>query len=120
MSEDAEIKSIIPNYYNLIIDKLNKIYDAWDKNLTNLALSRALKLIPFLPRKLKKQLNPEKTRISTELQNGIKDIKKIAEKELEPLVDKITDNLDEAHLLTQNYGIPTRKSSIENIGKALE
>jgi hypothetical protein len=130
MSEDAEIKGVIPNYYNLIIDKLNKIYEAWDNNNINIALFRTLKLIPFLPRKIKNQLNPERIRIQKDLDaisqtNGFNfsnaqekvmyKVKTISIKEFEPLIDKVTSLLDQEHLLTQNYGIPTKSRSMKDL-----
>lgn len=135
MSADAEIKGVIPNYYNLIIDKLNKIYDAWDNDNTIQALDRTLKLIPFLPRKLKKELKPEKEEIKKALKsaketNGFnyqnaketqwKNVKDVANAKFEPLIDKLTDLLDESHLLTQSYGIPTKTRGMGEIQKTVD
>lgn len=134
MSQDAEIKGVIPNYYNLIIDKLNRIYEAWDQNNLSLALFRTLRLIPFLPRKLKNALKPDKDRIEDQLKNSANTgghdfdnatekamyrIRKVAQKEFEPLLDKLTSLLDESHLLTQSYGVPSRTGDIRKIGENL-
>lgn len=135
MSEDAEIKGVIPNYYNLIIDKLNKIYDAWDNDNTIQALDRTLKLIPFLPRKLKKELKTDKDEIRNALKtakesNGYnyqnaketqwKNVKDVATAKFEPLIDKLTNLLDESHLLTQSYGIPTRARGMGDIQRTVD
>lgn len=135
MSEDAEIKGVIPNYYNLIIDKLNKIYEAWDNNNQTLALTRAMRLIPFLPRKIKKQIIQDKDNIQKQFDaiSGTKGynlsnaaelanyrIKMIAVKEVEPFINKLTDLLDQEHLLTQSYGIPTKARGMGDIQKTVD
>jgi ribosomal protein L31E len=100
-----------------------------------LALDCALKAVKYLPRKLKNQLKEEtlriKNRINKEaqanshftgsLQKTI-DRKKyqIANEEEEAFVDKITTFLDAEHLLTQNYGIPTKSRSMSDIQKTVD
>lgn len=133
MSE-TEIRGVIPNYYGLMIDKLNRIYDAWDKNDTYTALQRALKLCSFMPRKIKTELDPEKERIQKRLSSVstitgydmaiVKEkvmarLKQISNEELEKFVTTITDQLDENRLLTQGYGVPTRKTELKTLGDVL-
>ena len=121
--EEPEIKSVYPSYYSLmIVGKLDGIYDAWDQNLYSKAMHRALKLIPFLPPRIKKRIQAEKQRIQQALLNTQKVIgysyastarlsqratDRIAYDTIESFVDKLTDLLDEAHLLTESYGVPT-------------
>lgn len=132
MSEQPEIKGVIPTYYFIITDKLNKIYEAWDNNDPYLALERALKLVPFLPVKLKKEIAPEKERIRKLFQNSIsgQDFNSVqlkssllrhntASQEVEPFIDKLTTLLDDNHLLTLSYGVPTRTGSIQKIGESV-
>lgn len=129
--EEQEIRGVIPNYYVLITDKLNKIYDAWDKNNVELALNRALKLVPFLPRKLKKQLAEEKQKIQSMLgkaqaisgfdcatldrERGVR-VRITAHSMLENFIDKITTLLDEAGLLTQS-GQPITEEKFAQLEK---
>lgn len=135
MSEDAEIRGVIPNYYAFIIDKLNRIYDAEDKNNYPLALDRALKLTKFLPRKLKKEIVEDvkriRQRLITEakidgyfldsmLKERNKIVYNIAYQEEDKFMDKMTSLLDQEHLLTQSYGIPTRARSMGDIQRTVD
>lgn len=128
MTENAEIKGVIPNYYSFIIDKLNRIANYEIERNYPMALHTALNLAKYLPRKLKNQLQPDITEITEKLanikvseynQNALRkamdtQIYKIS-KEAEPkLIDKITTLLDQEHLLTQSYGIPTKSRSMKD------
>lgn len=135
MSEEYEIKGVIPNYYAFIIDKLNRIAEAEIYHNYPQALHISLNLAKYLPRKLKQQIQPEKDRIENRLHKEAKvsgffrdsmrrqasQLEIIIAKEEEPqFVDRITTLLDEAHLLTQSYGIPTRKAELKDLGEKLK
>lgn len=136
MSEDAEIKNVIPPYYGLIIDKLNRIFFLWDEVQDEIAaLQCAIRLVLFLPRKLKKQLETQTTEIQKELDkasNGVgynlivanqrinNATSFVAHKHLAKYVNTITNLLDQEHMLTQSYGIPTRARSMGDIQKTVD
>ena len=127
--EESEIKGVIPPYYNLIIGILQGIYEAWDRGDYITALKRSLRLVVFLPNKLKKQLKEEKDNIqktldlsknvtqhsfaSTHRAMGIS-LNYTANKFLEGFVDKITSLMDKEHILTEGYGIPTISRSMHD------
>ena len=130
MSEDAEIRGVIPNYYVFIMGRLNRIAELEDLNNLPLALDTALKAIKYLPRKLKKQIDPEKTRIQKRITSEAQTegyfentnirainhiLRQISREEEEAFVDKITTLLDAEHLLTQSYGVPTRARGMNDI-----
>jgi len=56
-----------PNYTSFLIDKLNKIYDAWDDNRPEHALGRAIKLWFFLPIELKDKMEDDKNKITKDI-----------------------------------------------------
>jgi hypothetical protein len=136
MTENAEIRNVIPPYYGFIIDKLNRIFYLWDEAQNEaLALRCALRLTKFLPRKLKNQLREETDKIKTELEIASKGIGYnfqtanrninqslaiVAHKYLENYVNKLTDLLDQEHMLTQSYGIPTRSRGMGDIQRTVD
>jgi Fe2+ transport system protein B len=135
MTEDAEIRGVIPNYYAFIMGRLNRIAALEDIDNLTLALDCALKSIKYLPRKLKNQIREEYERIQNRIKNEAqssgyfsntinkeieKAMKRIALEEENNFVNKITTLLDQEHLLTQSYGIPTRSRSMGDIQKTVD
>jgi hypothetical protein len=135
MSEDAEIKGVIPNYYVFIMGRLNRIAALEDIGNLPLALDCALKTVKYLPRKLKNQIIEEKKKIQKRIATEAKSteyfcntskrdveakMRKIALDEEETFVDKITTLLDQEHLLTQNYGIPTKARGMGDIQRTVD
>ncbi len=134
MTEEREIKSVIPSYYSFIMTGLTELREIWAVKRYVDALYYALNLSTFLPTKLKQQIEEEKRKIQNQLKT-VESIsensydkavekaqwktRKIAIAELEPFVDKMIKLLDSENLLTQQYGIPTRKRELKNIGDAL-
>jgi hypothetical protein len=134
MTEEKEIKSVIPSYYSFIMTGLTELREIWAVKRYVDALNYALNLSTFLPTKLKQQIAEDKQRIKEQLKSveSISENKydkmiekaqwktrKIAIAELEPFVDKMIKLLDSENLLTQQYGIPTRKRDLKSIGDAL-
>jgi hypothetical protein len=134
MTEEREIKSVIPSYYSFIMTGLTELREIWAVKRYVDALYYALNLSTFLPTKLKQQIEEDKGRIKKQLksiestrENGYDKAlektqwktRKIAIDELEPFIDKMIQLLDSENLLTQQYGIPTRKRELKNIGDAL-
>ena len=135
MSENSEIRGVIPNYYSFIVDKLNKIAEAENAFNYPLALHIAMNLTRYLPRKLKNQINPDVIRIR---ERQLRELRTsgyfqssmnrqlhqkehmIASQEEPVLIDKLTTLLDQEHLLTQSYGIPTRSKSMGDIQKTVD
>lgn len=128
MSVDAEIKGVIPSYYGFLITGLTQIREYWAKRMYVEGMEYALHFTTFLPRKIKKALSEEKQRITLKLTGNSKgrvhnfyELQKsrskyaymIAAQELEPYMDKMTTLLDENHLLTQQYGVPTKARSMK-------
>ncbi len=103
-----------PTYSGFLIDKLNKIYEAWDQGQQEIALARALRLCVFLPQELKKKLDPKKEKITAAI-NAIykindatwfstrlarnKAARRVANLYLEPFVDEMVDWLDKRGFL---------------------
>ncbi len=97
-------------YAGFLIDKLNKIYDAWDQGDPELALRRSLRLTLALPRKLKEKIREDVHTIkkdmesvyrlqgsdfyTTELRRNKRSVE-VASHYLAGFVDKLTDLLDE-------------------------
>ncbi len=55
---------IMPTYSGFLIDKVNKIYEAWDRNQLETALGRAIRLVYFLPKELKDKMRDDKNKKS--------------------------------------------------------
>jgi len=105
-----EVKAVMRPYVAFLMDKVNKIYDAWDEGNLELALSRACRLVTFLPRGLKKELRSDEETI-TKWMNGAYGLEtgiwyttqltqnrralQIAQVFLKPFVDKMIDLLDQ-------------------------
>jgi hypothetical protein len=135
MSEDAEIRGVIPNYYAFIMGRLNRIAALEDAGNLTEALECAIQSTKYLPRKLKKQIDEEQKRITKRLRTEAHSnewfgnmrkketaaiFQQIAEEEEEGFVDRITTLLDQEHLLTQSYGIPTKARSMGDIQKTVD
>lgn len=129
MTENAEIKAVIPSYYGFLITGITQLREYWAKKMYIEALDYAMELTNFLPSKIKDELKEEKEKIRKKLLNNApintnsvyarertrtKEIYQIAAKELEPFVDKIIRLLDQNHLLTEKYGVPTRERSMKD------
>lgn len=110
IKEAEELKAVMRPYIAFLMDKVNKIYDAWDEGDLELALSRACRLVTFLPRAIKEQLRGDEKTITKYmnaaygLETGIwyttqliqnRRTRQIAQLFLEPFVDKMIDLLDE-------------------------
>jgi len=104
----------LPYYTAFLMDKVNKIYDAWDLENITLALRRATRLVAFLPRKMKKQMledveDIEKAMMKAYRVKGVdfhtdqlarnREARRVASLYLEPFVNKLIDLLDENHYL---------------------
>ncbi len=135
MSEEREIKAAIPTYYSFIITGLTEIRELWAVGKTVRALKYAFLLSTFLPPSIKKEISPERVRVQNLIEKTYENkgycfntiwqyseiaLQKIANAEIEPFLDKFVNLLDNNNLLTQQYGVPTRKGSLENIGRALQ
>jgi len=129
MSEDAEIKGVIPSYYGFLITGITQLREYWAKKMFIEALDYAIELTVFLPNKVKNELAKERAEILIKLSNNSpthantlygmqrardRNAYRIAAKELEPFVDKIIRLLDNNRLLTQQYGVPTRARSMKD------
>jgi hypothetical protein len=127
--EEQEIKGVIPPYYSLIIGILQGIYEAWDREDYITALKRSLRIVTFLPNKLKIQLKEEKSNIQKALEKSrnvnqytyastrraiTNALNYTSEKFLDYWVDKITSLMDKEHILTEGYGIPTISHSMQD------
>lgn len=67
-----EVRGLISPYVGFLVDKLNKIYEAWDSGDEELALSRAIKLSFFLVDQLKEKLKPLVQQILKEMSEATK------------------------------------------------
>jgi hypothetical protein len=129
MTEDAEIKAVIPSYYGFLITGITQLREYWARKMYTEALDYALELTNFLPTKIKEQLKEDKEKIITKLGTNSpinantlyrvemarsKQAYHIAARELEPFVDKIIRLLDQNHLLTEKYGVPTRARGMKD------
>jgi hypothetical protein len=115
MTKIIPIKLVTAPYVAFLFDKINKVYDAWDTGDTELALKRALRIVLFLPRSLKTQLEGDYKYIKKEMQTAYdhsqsndffdqqlrqgKAAREKARQLLEPFVDKLIDAIDEAGLI---------------------
>jgi len=105
-----KVKDIMPNYSSFLIRRLEEIWQAWDNGNLEESLRRALRLVVFLPKKLKKKLGEEKKTITKDLnaayrvqgvdwytrqQNRNREARRVAMLFLEPFVNEMTDWLDE-------------------------
>lgn len=105
-----EVKAVMPTYISFLMGRLIEIWKAWDGNDPELALRKGCRLVLFLPRDLKQQLQEEVSLISKEMdwafslksadfftshltRNRTK--RRLAERRLPPFLDKMTDLLDE-------------------------
>jgi hypothetical protein len=129
MSEDAEIKGVIPSYYGFLITGITQLREYWARKMYIEALDYALELTNFLPNKIKKEIAESKALIVKKLAGNIpenantlyalqrakdQNAYRIARQELEPFVDKMISLLDSNRLLTQQYGVPTRARSMKD------
>jgi len=107
----------LPYYTAFLMDKVNKIYDAWDLENITLALRRATRLVAFLPRKMKKEMledveDIEKAMMKAYRVKGVdfhtdqlarnREARRVASLYLEPFVNKLMDLLDENDYLESN------------------
>ena len=104
----------LPYYTAFLMDKVNKIYDAWDSEDITLALRRATRLVAFLPRKMKKEMLEDVEDIEKDMMKAYRvkgvdfhtdqlarnrEARRVASLYLEPFVNKLIDLLDENHYL---------------------
>jgi hypothetical protein len=129
-----KLKTTPLNYYAFIIDKLNRIANYEIERDYPKALHIALSLTKFLPKKLKDRLQEQNKRINQRLsrigatgyfentmQRGLTTkIYRIAAEEEPIFVDQITSLLDEAHLLTQGHGVPTRARGMGDFQRTVD
>jgi len=119
-NETVEPSKFQPTYSGFLIDKLNKIELAWDQDMPEAALRRALRLVNFLPKELKKKLKPKKEIIVKALNSAYRisgvdyyttqqirnrKARTIASLYLEPFVDEMLDWLDERGYLEEKKRI---------------
>lgn len=105
-----QVRGLISPYVGFLVDKLDKIYDAWDAQEEELALSRAIRLSYFLVEQLKEKLKPDVKQILEEMnkatavektgflsQENVKNwrAKDVARKWLPIFLDKLTSLFDE-------------------------
>jgi hypothetical protein len=117
MSEPRlDLAKIHPTYSGFLIDKVNKIYDAWDKGLLETALNRAMRLCYFLPKELKDKMRDDKNKIIEEFnkayrvsgvdwytrqQNRNRAARRVAHHYLPSFVDEMMNWLDERGYLEE-------------------
>lgn len=116
MGKDLDPADIKPTYNSFLIDKINKIYEAWDKNLPETALGRAVRLVYFLPKELKDKLRDERNKIVakfneayqvsgvdwyTKQQNRNRQARRVANHYLPSFVDEMMNWLDERGYLEE-------------------
>jgi len=104
----------LPYYTAFLMDKVNKIYDAWDLEDITLALRRATRLVAFLPRKMKKEMEADVEDIEKDMMKAYRvkgvdfhtdqlarnrEARRVASLYLEPFVNKLMDLLDDNHYL---------------------
>lgn len=107
---------IMPTYSGFLIDKVNKIYEAWDKNQLETALGRAIRLVYFLPKELKDKMRDDKNKIIEEFnkayrvsgvdwytrqQNRNRAARRVAQYYLPSFVDEMMNWLDERGYLEE-------------------
>jgi len=105
-----EVRGLISPYVGFLVDKLNKIYEAWDEGDEELALSRAVKLGYFLVEQLKDKLKPDMNKIIEEMNGATQKegvgflteeatrsdrARQVARKWLPIFLDKLTSLFDE-------------------------
>ena len=105
-----EVRGLISPYVGFLVDKLNKIYEAWDEGDEELALSRAVKLGYFLVDQLKDKLKPDMNKIIEEMNGATQKegvgflteeatrsdrARQVARKWLPIFLDKLTSLFDE-------------------------
>lgn len=108
--KDREVKGFVPTYLGFLMDKINKIYNAWDEGDTELALRRACRLYYFLVDELKDKLRDDMQSISKEMnqaynvrgpdwfvtqQNRNKQARRVASVRLPAFIDKMMTLFDE-------------------------
>jgi len=104
----------LPYYTAFLMDKVNKIYDAWDSEDITLALRRAIRLVVFLPTEMKKELEADVEDIQKDMMKAYRvkgvdfhtdqlarnrEARRVATQYLEPFVDELIDLLDKNHYL---------------------
>jgi hypothetical protein len=117
MSDETEIRGVIPTYYGFLISGITQLREYWARKQHVEALYYAMELTTFLPNKIKEKIEPEKKRIQAKLLKNLPSssssiyaaqrdtnniVYRISMIELEPFVDKIIRLLDENNLLTQS------------------
>jgi hypothetical protein len=115
----------LPYYTAFLMDKINKIYDAWDDDNQPLALRRALRLVTFLPKKMKTVLAEDVAEIEADMHQAYrmkgvdfhtnqlarnKTARSVATLYLEPFVDKLVDLLDEHDYLEAGGAHPLHET----------
>jgi hypothetical protein len=120
MSKEEEIKGVMKPYVVFLMDKVNRVYNAWDEHPLEprIPLEEALRLVNFLPRSLKKLLKKDAEEIRKELDRCYRlqgtDLfttqllrnrvaNQVASRRLQPFVDKMTDWLDERGYFERPY-----------------
>lgn len=106
---DEDYTSVMKPYIGFLIDKINRIYDAWDNGNTFLALARAIRLSMFLPpssrkrlRKTIEQIDVEVDRVQSVQGIGIRStnlqkhssLETIADKWIVPFLEEEMDEID--------------------------
>jgi len=105
-----QTRGLMSPYVGFLIDKLNKIYDAWDRGEEELALRRAVMLRYFLVKELKDALKEDAEQITLEMNEAYEKegasflaeeavrsrrTRAVAKKWLPVFVDKLTTLFDE-------------------------
>lgn len=108
-STGKEVKGVMPTYISFLMGRIIEIWQAWDSGDSEFALRKACRLVIFLPRDLKKELQDEVELISKEMNwaynlestdffttslNRNRQGRLIATRRLPPFLDKMLDLLD--------------------------
>ena len=123
-----KVKDVMPTYRAFLAGRLLEIWAAWDNGNLEQSLRRALRLVTFLPRELKKELRKDEERITkalnaayrvqgvdwyTRQQNRNREARRVASLYLEPFVDKMTDLLDEGDYLVKTFKVVPGGTELE-------
>jgi len=115
--KNVEPQQIMPTYSGFLIDKLNKISEAWDEGDMELALRRAMRLVYFLPTDLKKVLLPKVSVIRKQMNHAYalhgsdffttqiirnRAARQITLRELPPFIDQVVELLDQRGYLEKS------------------
>ena len=105
-----EVKAVMPTYISFLMGRLIEIWQAWDGNDPEFALRKAIRLVLFLPKDLKKKMEDEANSITKEInqaynvggvdwytrqQNRNRAARSIAVQRLPSFLDKMVELLDE-------------------------